>query len=936
MSVKPVNLTVNPCKMCMPMGVVTAMYGIKRCITLLHGSQGCSTYIRRHMATHYNEPVDIASTSLTEEGTVYGGERNLIKGLINLIKVYRPDVVVVATTCLAETIGEDLNRMIGQFYAKYPQYSHVLIVPINSPGYGGSQFEGYMSALCQLLKSVPMNPAKNDKVNVITGYLSPADTRILKELLDIFDIDYILLPDLSENLDRGYYESYEKLPQAGTSIEELKKMAGARLTIELSSFSEETFSAGRYLEKTYGVPYARCNLPVGLRDTDAFIRLLSGVSQKEVPEKLKKERARYLDAMIDSHKINSEALAAVYGEPDFVYSTVRLCAENGILPVIAATGSRVPSFAEKVEEEIKDLADEYFRHSYGIYEEIDFQSLEELARKHKVNVLIGNSDGRRLADKLKIDLVRRSFPIHDRLGGQRLAMLGYAGSLSFLDEIGNVILAGKEKGYRGELYRKYYKPDIKQTDESGIKQADQTDSKQTDMAESKQADPVGGGQTDMKESKQTDMAEKKQKDRVESKRICKVDSGHTGKADYIRTGKTDGRKTGKSMEEKTYCHPCFNCAARQYARIHLPVAPKCNIGCNYCVRKYDCPNESRPGVSSSVLKPEEACARFLEARRKIPGLTVAGIAGPGDALANFPETMETLRLIRSHDPEITFCISTNGLMLPLYAEQLVEAGVSHVTVTMNTLDPAVGAKIYRYVDYMGKRYSGEVAAAILIANQMAGIKMLAGKGVIIKVNIIMLKGINDRQIPELVRRVKELGAYMTNIVPMIPVAGSIFEKLAPVSREELNEMRSVCGGIIKQMYHCRQCRADAVGTLDMSHETEPEKGILMAVASKSGILVDQHFGHASEFHVYEYKNGIATFKEIRTIRKYCDGVQDCDDQEDKMNLILKAIEDCKAVLVMRIGEAPKERLLKKGIKVFTTYDRIEISVIKAASEIIAR
>jgi len=846
------GLVVNPCSMCMPMGAVTAMYGIKGCITLLHGSQGCSTYIRRHMATHYNEPVDIASSSLTEEGTVYGGEKKLIQGLANLIQVYQPELIAVATSCLAETIGEDIQRLIGQFYEKYPQYCHVLIIPVHSAGYGGSQYEGYMSALYQLLKHIPMDRKKNGKVNVITSYLSPADTRKLKELMELFAVDYILLPDLSENLDRGYYPDYERLPQEGTSLSELKQMAGARLTIELSSFSEEVFSAGSYLESEYGVPCIRCNLPVGLRDTDAFIRLLSEISGREIPDKLMKERARFLDAMIDSHKINAEARAAIYGEPDFVYSTVRLCAENGIFPLIAATGSRLPSFVKKLEAEVSQLAGQYPEHPCEVLDEIDFLELEELVKKYKINVLIGSSDGRRLAHKLDIELVRRSFPVHDRLGGQRLTMTGYSGSLSLLDEIGNAVLGRKEREFRMELYRKYYKD--------------------------------------------------------------------------------AGRRDDKTLADKTASHPCFSCSARQYARIHLPVAPKCNISCNYCVRRYDCPNESRPGVTTSVLKPEEAFNRYMEAKGKLPDLTVAGIAGPGDALANIDETLETLRLIRSADPDVTFCISTNGLMLPLYADRLMAAGVSHVTVTMNALEPATGARIYKYIDYMGKRYTGETAAAILIANQMAGIKMLADKGASIKVNIVMLKGINDGQIPELVKKVKELGASMTNIIPMIPVAGSAFEKLKPVSNLELKEMRDKCSKILKQMYHCRQCRADAVGSLAACNESSRE-GILMAVATKSGILVDQHFGHATEFYVYEYKNGNAEFKEKRTVGRYCDGVQECDEQDEKMNLIIKTIEDCKAVLVMRIGEAPRQKLDGKGIKVFTTYDRIEASVAKAAREL---
>ena len=154
-----VNLTVNPCKMCMPMGAVTALYGIKGCMTILHGSQGCSTYIRRHMATHYNEPIDIASSSLTEEGTVYGGEKNLIKGLENLIKLYNPEVIGIATTCLAETIGEDIKGICKTFYETHPN-SNVKLIPVPSPGYGGTQYGGYFKALISIVESVEMNNKK--------------------------------------------------------------------------------------------------------------------------------------------------------------------------------------------------------------------------------------------------------------------------------------------------------------------------------------------------------------------------------------------------------------------------------------------------------------------------------------------------------------------------------------------------------------------------------------------------------------------------------------------------------------------------------------------------------------------------------------------------------------------------------------------------------
>lgn len=271
--------------------------------------------------------------------------------------------------------------------------------------------------------------------------------------------------------------------------------------------------------------------------------------------------------------------------------------------------------------------------------------------------------------------------------------------------------------------------------------------------------------------------------------------------------------SGERMKEKTKNHPCYNGCNRENSRIHLPVAPKCNVQCNYCVRKYDCVNESRPGVTTSILTPEEALERYKKTKKGMPNLTVVGIAGPGDALADFDNTKKTFQLIREFDPEITFCLSTNGLMLPDYAAEIAELGVSHVTVTVNAVDPDISAKIYKYIDFEGKHITGEEAGRILLRNQLEGLGMLVELGVICKVNIVTLKGINDMHIPEVVRVMKELGCYIINIMPFIPVKGSGFENLEKVTAQEVDELRDQCGNIMLQMYHCRQCRADAVGTL---------------------------------------------------------------------------------------------------------------------------
>lgn len=398
------------------------------------------------------------------------------------------------------------------------------------------------------------------------------------------------------------------------------------------------------------------------------------------------------------------------------------------------------------------------------------------------------------------------------------------------------------------------------------------------------------------------------------------------------------------IEEKTLNHPCFNCGASQNARIHLPIAPNCNIQCNYCVRKFDCMNESRPGVVSAVLSPSDAALRYSEVKKEMPNLTVAGIAGPGDALANFEEVKETLRKIRKLDPDVTLCLSTNGLMLPFYADELISLGVSHVTVTVNTVNTQTGAKIYDTVTYLGRTYRGSEGARILLQNQLSGIRTLSEKGIIVKVNIVLLKGINEMEITEIMQTIKECGCTIANLMQLIPVKDSKFEYMELVSNFNLNRIRKECASILPQMYHCRQCRADAVGTLgnDVSFKfgdgNQQQKQLIsktrhrFAVCSKDGDLINQHFGHAEQFFVYDYIDGKAKFMETRVVEKYCHGT-DQDEENQKILEMVKMIDDCDTLLCMRIGSYPSHILAEKGIRVVTTYNRIEDGLREAAEDV---
>lgn len=369
-------------------------------------------------------------------------------------------------------------------------------------------------------------------------------------------------------------------------------------------------------------------------------------------------------------------------------------------------------------------------------------------------------------------------------------------------------------------------------------------------------------------------------------------------------------------------HPCFNEEAKGVCgRIHLPVAPKCNIKCNYCDRRYDCVNESRPGVTSAVLDPRQALLYLKGVAARMESLTVVGIAGPGDPLANTEETFATMRAIRGQFPEMLFCLSTNGLALPANAEEIAEIGVSHVTVTVNAVDPAIGAKIYAWVRDGKVIHRGEEGAKLLLSRQLEGIKRLKELGVIVKVNTILIPGVNDSHVEEVAKAVSALGADLMNVMAMAPNAGTPFGSLPEPGPELMNPARKSAEAYLPQMRHCQRCRADAVGLLgcDKSGEfaqllsdcastvTLETKGKpYVAVATREGLLVNQHLGEADTFQVWGEKDGGFAKVETRAAPPKGGGLERWRELAD-------TLKDCRAVLVSGYGEVPNGIMTDAGV-----------------------
>jgi len=276
----------------------------------------------------------------------------------------------------------------------------------------------------------------------------------------------------------------------------------------------------------------------------------------------------------------------------------------------------------------------------------------------------------------------------------------------------------------------------------------------------------------------------------------------------------------RSNKEFIKIHPCFTEEAHEkFSRAHLSVAPACNIQCRYCIRKFDCANESRPGITSKVLTPDEAVDRTRALVERSDRLSVIGIAGPGDPLVNAP-TFVVLKHINWEYPDLTLCLSTNGLLLPDKLEELVASGVRSLTVTINAVSPEIAEKIYSWVIYHGRRYEGREAAELLLANQWRGLESAVDAGLIVKVNTVFIPGVNDGELPLIAERSGKRGADLMNIIPLIPQAE--FAHLVRPSHAEINRMRERCRPYIRQMTHCKQCRADACGLLGEDKDMELE------------------------------------------------------------------------------------------------------------------
>lgn len=439
--------TRNPCKLCAPLGAAVVFRGIKSGVPFLHGSQGCATYIRRYLISHFREPMDIASSGFSEETAVFGGKQILKSGLENVCRQYNPRLIGIATTCVAETIGEDVAAVLGELKEKEFTLAEVKLVSVSTPSFKGTHIDGFRSAT-KAIVALAQEAGKNKQVNIFPGFLSCADLRQLKEIMSDFGLVYVMVPDYSETLDGGIWDGYHKIPEGGTSIEQVIGMGGSCASIEFSRTAGDDETSGKLLFERFGTPFFKIGIPMGIKETDVFFNTLEKISGQATPQKYVSQRARLIDSYVDGHKYLFEKKAVIFADEDLAVALVSFLGEIGVIPVLCASGGKSGNLQKAVNDAAPKSAGRI-----TVIDDADFMEIEEEAKKLKPDFLIGNSKGYKISRQLGVPLVRVGFPIHDRIGGQRMLNIGYSGTQQLFDRIVNTLLAkGQDDSNMGYSY----------------------------------------------------------------------------------------------------------------------------------------------------------------------------------------------------------------------------------------------------------------------------------------------------------------------------------------------------------------------------------------------------------------------------------------------------------------------------------------------------
>ncbi|MDR2108717.1 MAG: hypothetical protein LBP28_04580 [Coriobacteriales bacterium] len=426
-------LTINPCKTCQPVGALYAALGVHGTMPHSHGSQGCVSFHRMFLTRHFKEPAMASTSAFTEGASVFGGGANLKTAVRNIFDLYDPEIIAVHTTCLSETIGDDLHSFLSDI--EIPEGKRVIYC--STPSYQGSHITGFSSMAAGFVEHMAQkSDVPSGRLAVIPGFVNPGDMRKIKSYLEEFRINYTLLPDTSGVLDAPMTGEFEMFPKGGTRAADVVRLGDAHFTLALGQWASE--AAANALQRKHGVQYATLPLPIGVRATDEFISALSGYSKHPVPASIEEERGQLIDCMLDAHQYLDKRRVAIAGDPDHVLRLTEFCLELGMSPVYVGTGTPGGHFEERVAEVLArfDVDPE----TVWFKSETDYFEIHQRIIQEPVDLLLGPSLFKQVARAEDIPLVRVGFPILDRYVHPYLPLVGYEGAMRLLRDMADALM----------------------------------------------------------------------------------------------------------------------------------------------------------------------------------------------------------------------------------------------------------------------------------------------------------------------------------------------------------------------------------------------------------------------------------------------------------------------------------------------------------------
>ncbi len=429
-------LRINPCKTCQPVGAMYCALGVHKCMPHSHGSQGCVSYHRTFLSRHFKEPAIASTSSFTEGASVFGGGSNLRTGVKNVFEIYKPDIIAVHTTCLSETIGDD----VGSYIMDMEVPDGKLVVHTNTPSYVGSHINGFYNMMVGFINYLARSTGKkNGKTAIFPGFLNPGDIREMKRIAAVMNVPFIMFPDQSGVMDAPMTGRYEMYPSGGTTIEEIEALGDCSKVVACGQLTSA--EPANVLQRKCKVPYDLIPLPIGIEGTDKFIMSLSALSQSEIPKELEEERGQLIDVMLDAHLYYHGKKVAIFGDPDTVLGLMQLTLEMGMIPKYVITGTPGEAF----ERSARGILAKFDAPDCTVKANADLFELHQWIKNEPVDLLLGTSYGKQIAKAENIPFVRAGFPVLDRYAHSYFPNTGYKGALRLLEQITNALLDHQDR-----------------------------------------------------------------------------------------------------------------------------------------------------------------------------------------------------------------------------------------------------------------------------------------------------------------------------------------------------------------------------------------------------------------------------------------------------------------------------------------------------------